>query len=275
MHKNGVLFILIGIVQLMSGISCSDSDGGRRTSEDRRRRSREPFSILRNDDCFTCHNLYDKAIGPAYIDIARKYEADPATIDRISDKIIEGGGGLWGGALMSKHPLLKKQDVESLVTWILNLDSEEANQYLQAPGLNIDSIVSTTQDRQNGLSVSIAGEELHIAIPFVDLKSDAAFLPAKAGDKLLFEGNIYLEKRGVYLFRLQKEGKAELKLDGLSVIAARPDDQEINLRLEAGIHPMSVEYQLPATNSFLSLQWIPPGEEYYRPVPSSVLTPAP
>lgn len=78
------------------------------------------LTLIRNDDCLNCHNIEDKSVGPSYVKVAQRYEADFSTVNRIAGKIIEGGGGLWGGGQMTEHPFLKKEDAKKIVLWILS-----------------------------------------------------------------------------------------------------------------------------------------------------------
>src|SRR5687767_5013025 len=63
------------------------------------------LSMIRKDDCLTCHSIEDKSAAPAYLKIAQRYEADETTVNKLADKIITGGGGMWGG-VMTEHRFL-------------------------------------------------------------------------------------------------------------------------------------------------------------------------
>ncbi len=71
--------------------------------------------------CFTCHNIKEKLIGPAYADIAAKYEDTPANISMLAGKIIKGGKGVWGEVPMTAHPDVSKTDAETMVRYIMLL----------------------------------------------------------------------------------------------------------------------------------------------------------
>jgi cytochrome c len=84
------------------------------------------LELIGASDCTTCHRL-DKsapgaAIGPAYSEVAAKY-APPAdtTIDRLVQKIIHGGSGVWGTTPMTPHPALSPADVKTMVSYIMTL----------------------------------------------------------------------------------------------------------------------------------------------------------
>lgn len=77
--------------------------------------------LVAKSDCIGCHNKTQKVIGPAYVDIAEKYPADEANINKLADVVINGSKGTWGDLPMTPHPNLSKDDAKSMVTWILSL----------------------------------------------------------------------------------------------------------------------------------------------------------
>ncbi len=72
-------------------------------------------------DCKTCHKVDEKSIGPSYMDIATKYEKDAGAESYLVNKIIKGGGGVWGEVAMAAHPDLKESDARQIVRWIESL----------------------------------------------------------------------------------------------------------------------------------------------------------
>ncbi len=79
------------------------------------------LSLIATSDCLTCHKVDEKAVGPAYREVANKYTADDATIEMLADKVISGGAGVWGQIPMSPHPALSKDDAKQMVKYILLL----------------------------------------------------------------------------------------------------------------------------------------------------------
>src|SRR5690606_17833771 len=102
----------VKVIQIFSllGIACTAyllpaCDKKYEAQEDQavvKKKEKSALTFIRNDDCLNCHNIEDKSVGPAYVQVAQRYEADYRTINRMADKIIEGGGGIWGGDQMSK-----------------------------------------------------------------------------------------------------------------------------------------------------------------------------
>lgn len=68
----------------------------------------------------TCHTIEKKVIGPAYIDVANKYEATEANIEMLSQKVIKGGSGVWGDVPMTPNNITP-EEAKEIVTYILSL----------------------------------------------------------------------------------------------------------------------------------------------------------
>ena len=87
--------------------------------------------LIEGSDCLSCHQFDKKSIGPAYVDVARKYRDDSTATAHLVRKIREGGSGVWGGVNMPAHPTISRQQATAIVGYILSLGDEKAN----APGL--------------------------------------------------------------------------------------------------------------------------------------------
>ncbi|UTA69650.1 ThuA domain-containing protein [Emticicia sp. 21SJ11W-3] len=73
-------------------------------------------------DCKACHSVDKKSIGPAYIDVAKKYRRGQTAINQLAEKVIKGGGGVWGEQAMAAHPQLSISDARDMVDYILSLN---------------------------------------------------------------------------------------------------------------------------------------------------------
>jgi cytochrome c len=78
-------------------------------------------ALITKSDCLVCHKLQEKLIGPAYVDVAKKYPNTPANINMLADKIIKGGSGVWGPMAMTPHPALSMADAKSLAAYVLSI----------------------------------------------------------------------------------------------------------------------------------------------------------
>lgn len=79
------------------------------------------LELVAKSDCLTCHKVAEKNIGPAYQDVAAKYENTDANVKMLAEKIIKGGKGNWGEVMMTAHPTLSQADAEQMVKYILLL----------------------------------------------------------------------------------------------------------------------------------------------------------
>src|ERR1043165_9453372 len=59
--------------------------------------------LVKENDCKTCHHKTNKIIGPAHLEVAKKYDVTAANVKMIADKIIKGGQGNWGQIPMTGH----------------------------------------------------------------------------------------------------------------------------------------------------------------------------
>jgi cytochrome c len=129
--KKAILFLLIGSAAILA---CNSSGSSAKTDSAATPAAAPAASdatdkgleLIGASDCTTCHRLHKDAaganIGPAYSDVAARYApAADSTVDRIVNKIIAGGSGVWGTVPMTPHPALAPADVKVMVTYILSL----------------------------------------------------------------------------------------------------------------------------------------------------------
>ena len=78
--------------------------------------------LISYSDCYTCHKKDQKLVGPAFIDIAKRYPANKGYIELLALKIIYGGSRSWGYPAMAPHPNLPLEDAKVMATYILSLE---------------------------------------------------------------------------------------------------------------------------------------------------------
>ncbi|MCE7042373.1 ThuA domain-containing protein [Dyadobacter sp. CY312] len=81
--------------------------------------------LIEASDCKACHSVDKKSIGPSYRDVATKYKGESAALERLTKKVISGGGGVWGETAMAAHPQLSTADASEMVKYILNTVNEK------------------------------------------------------------------------------------------------------------------------------------------------------
>lgn len=76
--------------------------------------------LAKDKNCFACHALSTKLVGPAYTEIAKKYKGNKDAEAALVKKVISGGGGVWGTIPMPPNPV-KDDEALLLVQWILSM----------------------------------------------------------------------------------------------------------------------------------------------------------
>lgn len=76
--------------------------------------------LIAYSDCYTCHKETRESVGPAFTSIAKRYPVQRVYIDMLAQKVISGGSGMWGHAVMSPHPKVPMEDAKFMVSYILS-----------------------------------------------------------------------------------------------------------------------------------------------------------
>jgi cytochrome c len=85
-------------------------------------------TLIAGSDCKACHTLDKKSVGPSYMAISERYKSQEGARDLLAKKVIAGGGGNWGEAVMSAHPQVPLPDAAEMVNYILSLANPEKAQ---------------------------------------------------------------------------------------------------------------------------------------------------
>ncbi len=102
-------------------------------------------ALISNSDCKTCHTQDVKTVGPAFIQIADKYQGSKA-IDSLVKRIIRGSSGIWGtDNNMPAHPSITENDARTIVNYILSTNKK----ITQATPLQ-GKFVTRVPDNDNG-----------------------------------------------------------------------------------------------------------------------------
>ncbi|MEY8877218.1 MAG: c-type cytochrome [Leptothrix sp. (in: b-proteobacteria)] len=76
--------------------------------------------LARAKGCLGCHAVDKKVLGPAYKDVAAKYAGQKDAADKLVQKILKGGGGVWGPVPMPAVNGVSAAEAKTLVTWVLS-----------------------------------------------------------------------------------------------------------------------------------------------------------
>lgn len=81
----------------------------------------DALALAKKKNCFACHALDKKVVGPAWKDVAAKYRADGGAQAYLEAKMIKGGKGVWGSVAMPPQPALSAGESAQLARFILGL----------------------------------------------------------------------------------------------------------------------------------------------------------
>ena len=77
-------------------------------------------ALAKKHNCFACHAVDKKLVGPSYKDVAAKYAKDPGAEAKLFDKVKKGGQGVWGQVPMPPNAQVPDGDIKTLVKWIMS-----------------------------------------------------------------------------------------------------------------------------------------------------------
>lgn len=72
-------------------------------------------------NCMACHAVDKKLVGPAYKEVAAKYAGQAGAADKLAQKIMKGGSGVWGPVPMPANAQVNEAEAKKLAAWVLTL----------------------------------------------------------------------------------------------------------------------------------------------------------
>lgn len=249
--------------------------------------------LIDRSDCKSCHNPWVKTIGPAYIAVARKYKNTEENLSLLTSKVINGGSGVWGEAIMNAHPNVPAEDIREMVGYILSMDAEEeerANTSNPMARLVNASEEGSTGELLPGAASRIIKLNRDIssldeinwnakpmyegALPVINY-GDSDFKGLESNFALLAQGYINIPKDNNYVFRLSSDDGSRLYLHDQLIIdydglhgAGRRDGE---IALKAGVHPFRLEYFQGKGGKVVSLKWRSFDDGEFTTIPTTSL----
>lgn len=78
--------------------------------------------MMKRSDCFNCHAVDQKRVGPPLLDVASKYRGQTGAIDASIQRVLKGSTGVWGKIPMIPHSQHTPEQVREMVQWIYSLE---------------------------------------------------------------------------------------------------------------------------------------------------------
>lgn len=76
--------------------------------------SARALALIQERGCAACHDVARSMVGPAYVDIAKRY---PGEVDHLIGRILSGGSGNWGDVQMPPQDI-PEADARVIAEWI-------------------------------------------------------------------------------------------------------------------------------------------------------------
>lgn len=219
--------------------------------------------LITTNGCIACHGIEKMVVGPAYQDVAQKYEKREDALLYLTGKILKGGSGVWGGAAMPAQAQLSRDDARKMASYILSLNQAKAPPASLAPAgiLNTNKHNGLGEGSTYTLRVSYTdqgGEEIGPLNAFSSLTLRSAKLEAETrSQKMSHDGN--------QRFRDTEQGEIiDFKTSGYAAFerldmtdmhrislryAAQDAGASLEFRLDAPDGPKIGDINLPATGS--------------------------
>jgi cytochrome c len=78
--------------------------------------------LAKSKNCMACHSVDAKIVGPAFKEVAKKYAGQKDAEAKLTQKVLNGGGGVWGAVPMPANKgQVSEAEARELVKWVLTL----------------------------------------------------------------------------------------------------------------------------------------------------------
>ena len=81
--------------------------------------------LVRTLDCSSCHQEATKSVGPSFEMVSEKYAGHKDVEPYLTQKVINGGSGVWGDVAMAAHPDISREDLHKILQYILALGDQK------------------------------------------------------------------------------------------------------------------------------------------------------
>jgi cytochrome c len=109
-----------------AGLSPAQAEQARSLAPEASARNIQAFAIIANSDCRACHSEQTRMVGPSFREISDRYRGQADAAERLAQKIIAGGSGVWGELPMPPHPGLTPVEATTLAQYALSIGQADA-----------------------------------------------------------------------------------------------------------------------------------------------------
>ena len=116
----------VSLDYIPSGMTSTELAAAQGLPIDASLRHTRALAIIAKSDCNACHALDRKLVGPAFRDVATRNVGQSGALERIAQKIVTGGNGVYGDVAMPAHPSLTPAHATALAQYVLSLTDTTA-----------------------------------------------------------------------------------------------------------------------------------------------------
>ncbi|MEN9575359.1 MAG: hypothetical protein RL514_3214 [Verrucomicrobiota bacterium] len=80
------------------------------------------LAMMKQSDCFNCHAVETKIVGPAFLEVANKYRGQAGALDASVQRVIKGSSRVWSEVPMLPHEAFTTDQVQLMVRWVFALE---------------------------------------------------------------------------------------------------------------------------------------------------------
>jgi cytochrome c len=78
--------------------------------------------LMKGSDCFNCHAVDQKRVGPPLLEIATKYRGKEGALEASVQRVLKGSTGVWGKIPMIPHSHHTPDEIRDMVGWVYSLE---------------------------------------------------------------------------------------------------------------------------------------------------------
>lgn len=113
------------------------------------------LELMKKSDCFNCHMVDRKLVGPSYLEVAAKYKDQEHALDEVAKRIVTGTSGIWGEVPMIPHPQHGIEQSRQMTEWIFSLGEKESESVLSGLAGEFKIEKPEKEDKKKGPGVLI------------------------------------------------------------------------------------------------------------------------
>ncbi len=102
-------------------VSATWSRGDGRVEE-----SEPGLALMKQSDCFNCHAVDRKIVGPALLDVAARYRGQEGALEASVQRVWRGSSKVWSEIPMLPHESLHPDQIRMMVRWVYGLEPGKA-----------------------------------------------------------------------------------------------------------------------------------------------------